>query len=70
MSKRFGNFSKAEMIVGTMILILMVTGAWGWVENIWKLVHSSFYPMTVLMVLRFIGIFLLPVGGILGYIGN
>ncbi len=39
----------------------------GWVMNINSLVHAGLEHPTVLMVLRCIGIFIPPLGGVLGY---
>ena len=41
---------------------------YGWVMNIITLAHSSFEPLTGLVVLRVVGIFVAPLGTILGFI--
>lgn len=40
----------------------------GWVLNIIALVHSVSGPVTTLFVLRIVGIFAFPLGGILGWV--
>ena len=55
-------------IFGIIIIVLLVFfGGYGWVENIIKLYHSTFTPLTGQIVLRAIGTFLPPVGAIMGY---
>jgi hypothetical protein len=39
----------------------------GWVLNIISLFHMSFDPLTGLAVLKVVGIFIVPVGGITGW---
>lgn len=48
------------------ILILLALGI-GWIMNIAAIVHSDFGSVTPLLVLRFIGVFVVPLGTILGY---
>lgn len=47
------------------LFIAMVTG---WVMNIITIAHSNFNDITGMLVLRVVGIFMAPLGGILGYI--
>jgi hypothetical protein len=49
-------------------VLLFLAGAWGWIWNIIKLAQSSFDPLTGLVVLRCFGIFIPPLGAILGFI--
>jgi hypothetical protein len=49
-------------------LAILIAAGYGWVMNIITLAHSNFDPITGLLVLRVIGIFVAPVGTILGYI--
>lgn len=49
------------------IVILFLLSAGGWIANIVKLSHSSFDPITVLTGLRVVGIFVPPMGAVLGY---
>ena len=47
------------------IVVALVTG---WVLNIITLAHSSFDVITGMLVLRVVGIFVAPLGTILGYL--
>ena len=40
----------------------------GWVMNIITIAHSSFNDITGMLILRVVGIFVAPLGSILGYI--
>ena len=40
----------------------------GWVMNIVTLWHHANEPVTVMAILRAVGIFVAPLGGVLGYI--
>ena len=55
-------------IVAVLFWIFLVAGVlYGWIENIIILIHSSLNPLTALEIVRFVGIFVAPVGAILGY---
>jgi len=45
--------------------ILVLAGMLGWVLNIVELAHSS--HVTGMVILRAVGIFFFPLGGVLGY---
>lgn len=63
MRKQFG-YTLTEIIVVLMIL----AGGIGWIWNIVKLCAMSFDPLTGLLVVRAIGIFVFPVGMVVGYL--
>ena len=42
----------------------------GWIWNIVKLIAMTFDPLTTLLVVRIIGIFVPPLGAIVGYVPN
>jgi len=42
--------------------------ALGWIINVMAIWHSIDNPITAKFILRCIGIFVLPIGGILGYL--
>lgn len=46
---------------------LWVLGAIGWVLNIITIAGSSFDHITGILVLRIIGVFVAPIGAVLGY---
>lgn len=50
------------------ILVLAVAGVIGWIMNIIAIAHSEFVPITGLLVLRIVGIFIGPIGAVLGYV--
>ena len=56
-------------VVGLIALVVVViAGIGGWIANIVQLVNASFDPLTGLVVLRVIGIFIPPLGAVLGYV--
>ena len=57
------GFTLYEMIVS----IIILAGGFGWVWNIVKLIGMSLDPITGLLIVRAIGIFVFPVGMIVGY---
>lgn len=50
-----------------LITIIVIGGLIGWVLNIVTIAGSSFTPLTGLLVLRIVGIFVAPLGAVLGY---
>lgn len=50
-------------------LTTVLAGIIGWIANSVQLVHTINDPITVLMVLKCIGILAAPLGAVLGYIG-
>lgn len=42
---------------------------YGWVSNIIAIVHASSDPLNPLLVLRFLGVLVAPLGAVLGYVG-
>ena len=49
------------------ISVIVLAGGFGWVWNIVKLIGMSLDPITGLLIVRAIGIFVFPVGMIVGY---
>jgi hypothetical protein len=49
------------------IILIWLAGIVGWVLNIISIATGTFTPLTPLMVLRLIGIFVAPLGSVLGY---
>jgi hypothetical protein len=47
------------------ILMLLAIGGWG--MNLFKLIVSMDAPITIMFIMRIIGLFLAPLGVILGY---
>ena len=61
------NMKLIEIFYAQMLLVVLV-GIGGWIANIVKLVGSSFDVITDLLVGRVIGVFIPPVGSVLGFI--
>jgi prepilin-type N-terminal cleavage/methylation domain-containing protein len=61
------GFTLMELIFALALLVVAPACIFGWVNNIIKLAHSSFQPITGLAVLRVVGIFVVPLGCVLGY---
>jgi len=56
-------------LIGAVIAIAFSFAfAWGWVLNIIELSQSTFAPVTGEVVLRVIGVFMAPLGAVMGYI--
>jgi hypothetical protein len=55
----------AAVVVG---LIIVVVGACGWVANIVKLIGMDMEPLTPLLIVRAIGIFIPPLGAVMGFV--
>lgn len=49
-------------------LALIIAIATGWIMNIVSIAHSNFNDITGLLVLRVIGVFVAPLGVVLGFI--
>ena len=49
-------------------LIVALVGAWGWISNIIKLASMDFGGVTGMLVLRAIGVFVAPLGAVLGFL--
>lgn len=64
MKRNQKGFTSFELLVAIAIIAIAI----GWVMNIIALIHAgSLSTLTVLLVLRIIGIFIPPLGAILGY---
>lgn len=56
-------------VVGVMLILYILAGLAllvGWIMNIVAVAGSSFDPITGVVVLRVVGIFVPPLGGIMG----
>lgn len=59
--------------IGGLIMILLyialiIALCYGWIMNIVAIAHSNFSDLTGLLILRVVGIFVAPLGTVLGYI--
>ncbi len=50
------------------LLIVALVGAWGWISNIIKLASMDFGGVTGMLMLRAIGVFVAPLGVVLGFL--
>lgn len=53
---------------GLMGLILLLAGCIGWIRNLIQLFSASFDPLTGEVVLKIIGIFIAPLGAVMGWV--
>jgi hypothetical protein len=59
---------KLVVIFGILVVVSVVLlGCYGWVMNIVKMFAIASEPITGLFILRGIGIFLAPLGAVLGF---
>lgn len=49
-------------------LTLLLAIAYGWINNVVIIAHSDFSQITGMLVIRCIGVFLAPLGAVLGYL--
>lgn len=54
-------------ILGMTYLIVGLAGVVGWVMNIVDIVNSDLSKITGMLVVRIIGVFIPPLGAVLGY---
>ena len=59
---------KVGLIPWLMILTVVILGFAGWVMNIMTIAGSNFNDLTGLLILRVVGIFIAPMGAVLGWI--
>ena len=62
--KKYSGFSTYELLF--FALVLVASG--GWIANIVKLVSSNFEPVTGLLIVRVAGIFVPPLGVVMGFL--
>ena len=59
---------RAMDVASLVWLVIVIAAGYGWVMNIITLAHSSFDVITGMLVLRVVGIFVAPLGTVLGFI--
>lgn len=64
MKKQINLGLAGMLVIGAFIL----AGIGGWIANIVKLVGMDFGAITGLLVVRAIGIFIAPLGSVMGYL--
>jgi hypothetical protein len=53
--------------MGIFVLVVWLLGVIGWIMNLITIANSSFDVITGMLVLRVVGVFVAPLGAILGY---
>lgn len=68
--QKFRLSGEEKAVVGSMIFVgaVVLASIGGWIANIVKLAGTGFEPFTWLAVIRAIGIFVAPLGAVLGYV--
>jgi prepilin-type N-terminal cleavage/methylation domain-containing protein len=66
--KRQRGYTLIELLTVLFMLVVGVGGGIGWIWNIVKLCSMGFDPLTGLLVVRAIGIFVFPVGMVVGWL--
>jgi hypothetical protein len=62
------GYTLTELLISLFFVVVVIGGGIGWVWNIIKLVGMGLDPITGLLIVRAIGIFVFPVGMIVGYV--
>lgn len=55
-------------LVELLFVLVSIVGLGGWVNNILILVDSTLTSLTIMIVLRIVGIFVFPLGAVLGFV--
>lgn len=66
MARYRDNIDDASFIIVVLFVLIGFIGIGGWIANLIKLIYASNDPVTVLIGLRVVGIFVAPLGAILG----
>ena len=62
------GYTIIELLIGMFFFVIIPAAAWGWVWNIVKLVGMTLDPITGMLIVRVIGIFIPPLGAVVGYL--
>lgn len=68
MLKQRGVESVASLVMAAIFVLIWGLFIFGWVDNIVKLFYANFDPLTGIVVLRIVGIFVAPLGAVIGYL--
>jgi hypothetical protein len=60
--------AKVSFVPSLLVIVVAILGFVGWVMNIMTIAGSSFNDLTGLLILRVVGIFIAPMGAVLGWI--
>lgn len=58
---------KGFTIIELLFSLAFIAGFIGWIMNIVDIVHAIHNPITLMLILRMVGIFIFPLGMVLGY---
>ena len=67
MRKQMG-FASAQGIGALLVLAVSIAGVVGWIWNIVKIINTGFDVFTGMLIARVVGVFLAPLGAVLGYL--
>lgn len=59
---------QGAIIAALVWLAIVVAATYGWVMNIVHLYYSNFNDITGILILRVVGIFIAPLGSVMGYL--
>lgn len=62
------NSQRGFTIIELLVAVLLLGGCAGWVWNIVKIVQSGFDVFTGMLIARCIGVFVAPLGAVLGFL--
>lgn len=62
------NKQRGYLAIHMTVAVVFLLGLGGWIANIVKLIGSGFDPLTGMVVARAIGIFVAPLGAVLGFL--
>lgn len=54
-------------VFAVFVVLLVIAGIYGWIANIVKIFGADFSAITGMLALRIVGIFIGPIGAILGF---
>ena len=58
---------KTPISISVIFAVLWVAGGIGWILNIVHIIHEASNPITALFIVKCVGIFIAPLGAVLGY---
>ena len=62
------NSQRGFTIIELLVAVLLLGGGIGWIWNIVKIVQSGFDVFTGMLIARCIGVFVAPLGAVLGFL--
>ena len=68
MKEREVKRQRGFTLVEFMLVVLVLLGAGGWIANVVKIVGTGFADFNGMLIARCIGVFLAPLGAVLGFL--